>query len=114
MAARIDPVWALLIVGWLAVSVPAWLREPDAVEPARPPLTKLEGLPPRELRRLPGVGEVRALAIHAELWRLRATGEALDLESLPGIGPVTAERVRAAIGGARAEPPVVDEAISRP
>jgi len=59
----------------------------------------------RALRRLPGIGEVRALEIVRERHRLRGSGVPLDLASLPGIGARTAERVAAALASARASPP---------
>jgi len=56
---------------------------------------RLEDWSPRELRRLPGIGETRALAItQARFERGLCTGpEALD--PVPGIGPRTVEAIRA-------------------
>ncbi|MBM3991313.1 MAG: helix-hairpin-helix domain-containing protein [Planctomycetes bacterium] len=65
----------------------------------------LETASARDLRRLPGIGEVRALEIVRERHRLRGSGVPLDLASLPGIGAKTAERVAAALASARASPP---------
>ncbi|TAJ15822.1 MAG: hypothetical protein EPO68_12185, partial [Planctomycetota bacterium] len=56
----------------------------------------------RELERLPGVGEVRALAIAQARWAARGSGRALVLEEVPGIGPAIAEGIRAEY--ARTEP----------
>lgn len=47
----------------------------------------------RELRRLPGVGEVRALELARARWRMGASAVFNALEDVPGIGPVTARRI---------------------
>jgi hypothetical protein len=49
----------------------------------------------RELELLPGVGEVRALAIAQARWDAHWTGRAFVLEGVPGIGPGIAEGIRA-------------------
>jgi transposase len=48
-----------------------------------------------ELEALPGVGEVRALAIAQARWEARVAGRPLVLEDVPGIGPETARAIRA-------------------
>ncbi|MBM3977033.1 MAG: hypothetical protein FJ299_08595 [Planctomycetes bacterium] len=80
------------------------------LEPARPPIpeaarafveSRCAG--PRsllcdsafELEALPGVGEVRALAIAQARWEAGVAGRPLVLEDVPGIGPETARAIRA-------------------
>jgi transposase len=50
---------------------------------------------PRELRRLPGLGQVRALAYARARWQNDPALGPLALEAVPGIGPETARRVAA-------------------
>jgi DNA uptake protein ComE-like DNA-binding protein len=96
-------VLGLALVGWLgALTLQRALaaRHPDASRGASVDETSavaLETSSPRELRRLPGIGEARALEIARERWRLRGSGQALRLESLPGVGPTTSERVARAL-----------------
>lgn len=49
----------------------------------------------RELERLPGVGEVRALAIAHARWAARHEDRAFVLDDVAGIGPVIAQGIRA-------------------
>jgi len=104
-----EPWWALVLVGWMALGAarqagwwsPTWnAREAPAVavDDAPEASNDIERMSARELRRLPGLGEVRALALVRDRWRRRSTGEPLDLEGLPGIGPKTAQRIREASG----------------
>lgn len=91
----------LFLVGWFVVVLAQAVRDRTQAdahfpEPPRQPL-RLESASPRELRRLPGIGEVRALELARERWRRRGLGESLDLASLPGIGATTAERVALAL-----------------
>lgn len=95
---------ALFLVGWFVVVLAQAARDRARADvgchaPSGQPL-RLENASPRELRRLPGIGEVRALEIARERWLRRGSGEPLDLASLPGIGATTAERVAAAVAGA--------------
>jgi hypothetical protein len=72
-----------------------------ASERADPPLCALLGIAPRELRRLPGVGEARSVAIEREIWERAGPDLGLRrLSEVPGIGPATARRVGARIGAA--------------
>lgn len=69
---------------------------------------ELSALGPRELRRLPGIGAKRALAIAEARWRRdRALGP-LRIDDVPGIGPRTLARIEAAVArqpdGASASP----------
>jgi hypothetical protein len=105
-----EPLWALVLLGWCATAAAlhvGWLANPRASSaPARAPVFDLERMSPRDLRRLPGLGEVRALALVHDRWRRRGTNAPLDLEALPGIGPVTARLVREALeraGGSGAD-----------
>lgn len=54
-----------------------------------------ETLSTRELRRIPGVGQVRALAIARERWRSERAGEEFVLLDVSGIGPSIAGQIRA-------------------
>jgi hypothetical protein len=64
---------------------------PDAGARARAE-AELRMMSPRELRRLPGIGQARARAIARERWRTRATPAVATLERVPGIGPETARQ----------------------
>ena len=89
------------LVGWLAVMLAQAARtrprEPEGRGTAPEAALELVSASARELRRLPGIGEVRALEIVRERWRRRGTGEEFQLAALPGIGETTAERVEEAL-----------------
>jgi hypothetical protein len=98
-----SPAWGWSLAGFLAVALalearPSPERPPPPaaglLEPRAEARLEIEDMSARELRRLPGVGEKRALAIAQERWRLRGSGRALVLEDVPGIGTGTASAVR--------------------
>jgi hypothetical protein len=94
-ADRREPAWILLLAGWLAADA---LRGPAARSPVAVPVAALPDLArmcPRELRRLPGIGENLAIAIAEARWEHRERPYPLLLTDVPGIGERTAERVRA-------------------
>jgi hypothetical protein len=59
------------------------------------PLLDVASAGPRELRRLPGIGDQRALALARARWQSGARAVFGDLDAQPGIGPITAGRVAA-------------------
>jgi hypothetical protein len=63
--------------------------------PAQTSGLNLERAGPRELRRLPGIGDQRALALARARWQSGAPAVFSDLDAQPGIGPITAGRVAA-------------------
>jgi len=98
--------WGWLIIGVLAVSMIRSSLERAPV-PARTAVEGLEQNPidlstatVRELRRLPGIGNRRAVQVTRARWEHDPSNGALRLGDLPGIGPVTEERV-----GRSLEPP---------
>lgn len=105
------PAWLCLFAGWLLASTQLRQPGPDLhVVAARAPAPLLapsldpDRMPPRDLRRLPGIGERRALAIARARWErgLRGGPEAWD--SIPGIGPETIRRIREFLAEAREVP----------
>jgi len=110
-AAR-EPAWLLFLAGWLLAGTAldaAGRGDPDAR--ARAPLSgdtspsdpgtvrgagarlDLERATPRELRRLPGVGQRRAIAIAQERWRRAGESGGMRLRDVSGIGPATERRI---------------------
>lgn len=91
-----DPTWALgLGLGLLAAAlVPAERprRDPPAAQPPAPDLTHASA---RELRRVPGLGERRALALVDARWRRGPEDPPLLLGDVPGIGPASEAAVAA-------------------
>jgi DNA uptake protein ComE-like DNA-binding protein len=101
------------LVGWFGVQLAQAVHtrvsgsktlQPAVAQDPMPRSFDLQTASARALRRLPGIGEARALEIVRERWRLRGTGEPLDLASLPGIGATTAERVAAVLADAHGSP----------
>lgn len=109
--------WSVGVVALLAIAV-AEGRWTGAPKPRGPPSNAGGALPQRmpnsrstpaagwdwtragvrELRALPGVGEVRALTLARARWRGGAQAALDHLEEQPGFGPITAERVRRFLG----------------
>jgi DNA uptake protein ComE-like DNA-binding protein len=113
----------VVLVGWVATTWVASMgaasteivgigRSPPASEvqasagPRRSPPDP-ERASARELRRLPGIGETRALEIVRDRWARRATGAPLEWASIRGVGPLTERRIREALaeGNAVRDPP---------
>lgn len=59
---------------------------------------------PRELRRLPGIGETRALEIVRDRWARKASGAPLEWGSIRGVGPLTERRILEALAEGAAPP----------
>ena len=103
---RREPIWLLFLLGWVAadaarLGLPS--SDPPAVVPAEPAVPDLGRMSPRELRRVPGIGERRALAIAQARWEHAGPGPLL-LGDVPGIGPATLEGVRAWLAANGAAP----------
>lgn len=98
---RSGPAWLWLFAGFLAFeclrSTPAPTTKPELGAEAS--ARTLDEISPRELRRLPGIGQARAHAYAQLRWRL---GAAPPLDSVHGIGPRirarAEEALRAGIG----------------
>lgn len=112
---RALPAWLWLLAGFVALEGARAAAPPPAPRfelGAEPPARSLARLSPRELRRLPGIGQTRALAYARLRWSSPGTP---PLEAVRGIGPVIgAAAARALDGGApaapsHAEPPELDE-----
>jgi hypothetical protein len=96
-------LWCVVLVGWVAT---AWLggfweppppRDNEARADLLRPVPDPEVASPRELRRLPGIGETRALEIVRDRWLRRATGAPLEWGNIRGVGPLTERRIREAL-----------------
>jgi predicted flap endonuclease-1-like 5' DNA nuclease len=88
------PVWLLLGIGWLFATTTLAHHSRLSTAPSppeRPPLVDLSTSPPRELKRLPGIGPSRANAIARLRWERREGG--FTLTDVMGIGPRTEEAV---------------------
>lgn len=103
------PGWLWVLVGYLlASSTSAVSRAPFECDERlipresspREPRSHRE-LSVRELRSLPGIGQMRALAIARTRWQAERAGRAFELESVPGIGPRIAQRMESALAALR-------------
>lgn len=92
------PAWLLFLAGWLfaATSLGAGARHERPARPPRPETIELQRSGARELRRLPGIGPVRAARIVELRWE--RAGEEFELSEVEGIGPRTEARVLEALG----------------
>lgn len=80
-------------LGARAVELPRSLAAGGAdVNPAAQ--AALDRMGPRELRRLPRIGQTRALAIARDRWERGTRGGLGALERVSGIGPETVKQVR--------------------
>lgn len=97
--------WAWLVIGLLAVamvregSVTVPTPEVGAVDRLRARPIELKTATVRELRRLPGIGNRRAVQISRARWAHDPVKGVLELDDLPGIGPMTRARVESALLG---------------
>ena len=106
------PAWLCLFAGWLLASTQLGSRRPHPLDlasripaPLRAaPSPDPDRMPPRDLRRLPGIGERRALAIARARWDQGLRGGPESWDAIPGIGPETVRRVRAFLEPARRDP----------
>lgn len=96
--------WALAAALLLATVLerPAPEADPRALEerlsgppPDPAPRPELDRLPLRELRRLPGIGPARALAIVRARWELGLRGAPAAWDRVPGVGEGTVEALLA-------------------
>lgn len=109
MARDTVPAWFLVLAGWLAgdAALAPGRSDPDRrpgpahgtapaprVDDARAFLARAS---PRELRQLPGLGELRANAYARERWRRGHAAGPPPLEDIVGIGPTIAARVARAL-----------------
>jgi hypothetical protein len=98
-----EPLWCVVLVGWVATTwlggawEPPPLRNADTTADVLRPAPDPERASARELRRLPGIGETRALEIVRDRWERRATGAPLEWGSIRGVGPLTERRIREAL-----------------
>jgi hypothetical protein len=91
---RPQPVWLLALMGWLAADAVAASLFRGGIEVAESPLPEISRMSPRQLRRLPGIGEGRAVAIARARWEQGWKPGPLLLSDVPGVGPHTQEQVR--------------------
>lgn len=93
-----EPAWAWILAGLMTGILLRELRAPPApvltaAERARwGPDADPRRMSPRELRRIPGVGEWRALAAARERWGHDPVKGVLRWSDVPGIGPGTEQK----------------------
>ena len=104
-----EPAWPFLVAGYLfgaaVIGVPSRIERPATCDVRVPDTARDTAAPdtaryidrwsPRELRRLPGIGQARALAIARTRFDEDLHGGVDAHARVPGIGPETARRVRA-------------------
>lgn len=79
-----------------------WERLPEPLRRDGPPAPDAATV--RELRALPGIGPVRALAIARQRFEHGLEGGPASWERVPGIGPETVRRLEAAFAARRNAP----------
>jgi len=97
------PLWTLALAGLLLASALRPRAPPVPAEPVRPPT--LSAGTACELRRVPGLGERRALALVDARWGRARADPPLYLGDVPGVGPGSETQVAlwlAAAGAASA------------
>jgi predicted flap endonuclease-1-like 5' DNA nuclease len=96
-APRRDPAWLLFLAGWLfaTLSLGAWTRAGRPERRLPPQSVDLQRSSARELRRLPGIGAVRANRVVDLRWE--RGGAEFELTEVEGIGPLTEARVLEAL-----------------
>ena len=88
---------ARALLGTLALAVALSAASAQAAQPSAPPITGVVNLntaSPEELQLLPGVGEVRAVAIVAKRKERGGFKQVDDLLEVKGIGEAMLERMR--------------------
>ena len=103
---RAEPSWVFAFAGCLVASLEL-ARAPlevdaEVIEARIPgaspaPARTLDELPPRELRRLPGIGPTRALAIARARWEHGLRGAPRAWDVVPGIGAETVHAIESAL-----------------
>jgi len=104
--------WIWFAVGWLTSTLliedveRASLRAPRAATHMALPdaaIPSFERMTVRDLRRLPGIGDARAVAIARARWERGLRGGPHALEEVAGIGPATIAGIEAWFAEARSE-----------
>ena len=98
------PAWLVCLLGWIVADglrLASEASPPGPAPPDAPP--DLSHDPARLLRRLPGIGPVRAAALVEARWA--SGGVPPDLQAIRGIGPATERAIRQALLGPGAADP---------